>query len=376
MLAHPIGQVRTNSQMQPVSNMIRKHLAQPEGYAGGKHAALLRSEAGETTSRIIKLNANENPYEPLPEIAASLANLAVQEYPDQNLVRIREALSEYTGFDPSRIIAGAGGDEIIELMVKLFINPGDSMIDCPPTFGMYEFCAKIADAQLIKVDRKPDWSVGVAEVVETVQEYRSKIVFLASPNNPTGNSLTEAEARGILDTGVVLVVDETYYEFCGKTLARLIDDYENLMIVRSFSKWAGIAGLRIGYAISSEVIIDHLMSIKQPYNVSTAAEAAAIAAIQHRAVLGERIETIVAERQRIEQIITSLDGVSYWQSDANYLLLSFQRRTGNEVYAALAKRGIFVRQFDSPSLANTVRLSIGTPEQNDLVIKALRQIFV
>ena len=361
--------------MQPVSNKIRKHLAQPERYAGGKHAALLRSEAGETATRILKLNANENPYEPLPQIAASLADLAVQEYPDQNLVRIRQVLSEYTGFDPSRIIAGSGGDEIIELMVKLFIDPGDSMIDCPPTFGMYEFCAKIAGARLLKVDRKPDWSIAVSEVAETVREHGSKIVFLASPNNPTGNSLSEDEARGILDTGVVLVVDETYYEFCGKTLAHLIDEYENLMIVRSFSKWAGIAGLRIGYAISSEIIIEHLMTIKQPYNVSTAAEAAAIAAIQHRAELGQRITTIVAERQRVEHAIDALPGVDYSQSDANYLLLRFQQRTGNEVYAALAERGIFVRQFDSPTLAHTVRLSIGTPDQNDLVIEALQQIF-
>lgn len=360
--------------VQSVSDKIRKHLLQPEGYAGGKHAALLRDEAGRSTTRIIKLNANENPYEPLPQIAASLANLSIQEYPDQNLVRIRDALSEYTGFHPSRIIAGSGGDEIIELMVKLFIDPGDSMIDCPPTFGMYEFCAKIADARLIKVARNPDWSVAVGEVAETVREHGSKIVFLASPNNPTGNLLTEDEARGILDTGVILVIDETYYEFCGKTMAHLIDDYDNLMIVRSFSKWAGIAGLRIGYAISSETIIGHLMSIKQPYNVSIAAEAAAIAAIEHRAELGQRIATIISERKRIERVITSLPGVTYSPSDANYLLLRFDNHTGDVVYSALAERGIFVRQFDSPSLTHSIRLSIGTPEQNDLVIEALRQL--
>ena len=360
--------------MTPVSDKIRKHLLQPEGYAGGKHAALLRSEAGQSAGRILKLNANENPYEPLPQITASLANLAVQEYPDQNLVRIRDALSEYTGFDPSRIIAGSGGDEIIELMVTLFIDPGDSMIDCPPTFGMYEFCAKIAEARLIKVARNPDWAVDVDSVARTVREHGSKIVFLASPNNPTGNLLTEVEARGILETGVVLVVDETYYEFCGETLAHLISEFDNLMIVRSFSKWAGIAGLRIGYAISSDTIIGHLMSIKQPYNVSIAAEAAAVAAIQHRAELGQRIATIVSERRRIEGVIDTLPGVTYSHSDANFLLLRFDERTGDEVYAALAARGIFVRQFDSPTLQRTVRLSIGTPEQNDLVVAALREI--
>ena len=360
--------------MPNVRDMIRKHLAQPEGYAGGKHTDILRSEAGVATSQIIKLNANENPYEPLPQISAALVDLPVQEYPDQNLVRIRQTLSEYTGIDPSRIIAGSGGDEIIELMVKLFVNPGDSMIDCPPTFGMYEFCAKIADAELLMVERHNDWSVDVDSVVGTVRDRGSKIVFLASPNNPTGNSLTDQEARMILESGVILVVDETYYEFCGMTLAHLIGEYENLMVVRSFSKWAGIAGLRIGYALSSELIIGHLMSIKQPYNVSIAAEAAAIAAIQHRDSLARRIDTIISERGRLEGVIDELPGVRYWPSDANYLLLHFDSLSGDDVYSALAERGIFVRQFDTHRLERAVRLSIGTPEQNDIVISALRDI--
>ena len=361
--------------MPDVREMIRKHLVQPAGYAGGKHAAILRDEAGGAAGQIIKLNANENPYEPLPEISDALAGLPVQEYPDQNLVRIREVLSDYTGVEPTRIIAGSGGDEIIELMVKLFIDPGDSMIDCPPTFGMYEFCAKIADAELIEVERNEDWTVNANAVAQTVKDCGSKIVFLASPNNPTGNSLSEAEARVILDTGVILVVDETYFEFYGQSLAHLIDDYENLMVVRSFSKWAGIAGLRIGYAISSELVIGHLMTIKQPYNVSIAAEAAAIAAIQNRERLRERIATILSERGRIERVVDDLPGVMYWPSDANYLLLGFESVTGDEVYAALAERGIFVRQFDTPRLTRAIRLSIGTPEQNDIVIAALREIF-
>ena len=361
--------------MPNVREMIRKHLAQPAGYAGGKHTAVLRAEAGGAARQILKLNANENPYEPLPEISAVLADLPVQEYPDQNLVRIREVLSDYTGVEPARIIAGSGGDEIIELMVRLFIDPGDSMIDCPPTFGMYEFCAKIADAELIKVERNDDWTVNAEAVAKTVEDSGSKIVFLASPNNPTGNSLSEAEARVILGTGVILVVDETYFEFCGKSLAHLIDEYENLMVVRSFSKWAGIAGLRIGYAISSELVIGHLMTIKQPYNVSIAAEAAAIAAIGNRSLLQDRIATILSERRRIERVIDDMPGVRYWLSDANYLLLGFETMTGDEVYSALAERGIFVRQFDTPRLTRAIRLSIGTPKQNDVVVAALREIF-
>ena len=360
--------------MADVRDMIRDHLAQPEGYAGGKHAAILRSEAGESATQIIKLNANENPYPPLPQLKAALADLPIQEYPDQDLVRIRQALSDYTGVDPSRIIAGSGGDEMIQLMVTLFVDPGDTMIDCPPTFGMYEFCAQIAEAELLTVERLDDWSVDVDSVAKTVRERGSKIVFLASPNNPTGNSLSEAEARGILDSGVILVVDETYYEFCDKTLAHLIDEYENLMILRSFSKWAGIAGLRVGYAISSELIIGHLMTIKQPYNVSIAAEAAAVAAIENKTELRERIATLISERGRIEHAVSNMQGITFAPSDANYLLLTFDELTGDEVYAAFAERGIFIRQFSGDRLTQSIRLSIGTPEQNEMVIAALEEI--
>lgn len=360
--------------MTSVRDMIRSHLAQPEGYAGGKHAAVLRREAGEQAQSIIKLNANENPYDPLPAFSEALANLPVNEYPDQHLVRIRSVLSDYTGARAERIIAGSGCDEIIELIVKLFIEPGDSMIDCPPTFGMYEFFAKISDAEMTLVQRNDDWSVDVDAVVETVATRGSKIVFLASPNNPTGNLLTESEARAILDSGVILVVDETYHEFCRETLAGLVDDYENLVVLRSFSKWAGIAGLRIGYGIGSELVVEHLMSIKQPYNVSIAAEAAAVAAIDHRTELHARIDTIIAERRRIEQALGQLPGVTYARSDANFLLITFQHLTGDDVYAALSERGIFVRQFSGDRLGNSIRLSIGTPSQNDRVIAALNEV--
>ncbi|MYA60663.1 MAG: aminotransferase class I/II-fold pyridoxal phosphate-dependent enzyme, partial [Chloroflexi bacterium] len=272
------------------------------------------------------------------------------------------------------VIAGSGGDEIIELLTKLFVAPGDSMIDCPPTFGMYEFCARISEAQLIPVERHDDWEIDIDATTAEIERTGAKILFIASPNNPTGNLLPDEDARAILDTGIVLVVDETYYEFCGETSAGLLDEYENLVVLRSFSKWAGIAGLRVGYAIGSELIVDHLMTIKQPYNLNIAAESAALAALQHQEKLLARIDTLTAERRRVEAVIDELDGITYSPSTANFLLMRFDRFTGDEAYELFARRGIFARKFSGRRLENSIRVSVGTPPQNDLVIDGLHDL--
>ena len=248
------------------------------------------------------------------------------------------------------------------------------MIDCPPTFGMYEFCARISEAELVAVERRDDWELDIEATVGAIERTGAKLLFIASPNNPTGNLLPESDARAILETGVVLVVDETYYEFCGETTAGLLDEYENLVVIRSFSKWAGIAGLRIGYALGSELIVDHLMTIKQPYNLNIAAESAGIAALENKVKLLARIDTLTAERKRIESVIDELNGVSYSPSTANFLLIKFEHRSGDEAYELLARRGIFARKFSGRRLENSIRVSVGTPPQNDLVISALQEI--
>ncbi len=360
--------------MRDLRDMMRPHLYNPQGYVGAQHSDHLATSAGIDPADVIRLNANENPYDPLPEITDALIGLPIHEYPDQDLVRMRSALSDYTGRPPEQVIAGSGGDEIIELLTKLFVAPGDSMIDCPPTFGMYEFCARISEAKLIPVERRDDWELDIDATTTEIERTSAKILFIASPNNPTGNLLPEKDARAILDTGIVLVVDETYYEFCGETTAGLLDEYENLVVLRSFSKWAGIAGLRVGYAIGSELIVDHLMTIKQPYNLNIAAESAALAALKHKEKLLARIDTLTAERMRVEAVIDELDGISYSPSSANYLLMKFARFTGDEAYDVFARRGIFARKFSGRRLENSIRVSVGTPPQNDVVIDALHDL--
>ena len=257
--------------------------------------------------------------------------------------------------------------------MRLFIAPGQKVLDCEPTFGMYSFSARLAEAEIVSVPRNSTWDIDIPAMLEAIDD-SARIVFLASPNNPTGNLLTERDARALLKTGVIVCVDETYYEFSGSTLSPLLDEYENLVILRSFSKWAGIAGLRVGYAIASSELIGHLMDIKQPYNINIAGEAAVLAALEHRGELLGRAATLIEQRKRLDAVVDEFPGISYYPSEANFLLCRFERRTAEEAYVGLAQRGIFVRRFPQTVLDSSLRISTGTPEQTDLLIDALRRV--
>ena len=359
--------------MSQIEKLMRSHMVNFATYHGVDPSEELARKAGIKPEDVIRLNANENPYGPLDKVSAALSGLPLHLYPDPNQRKLRAALGEYTGQPVERIMAGAGGDEIIDLLMRLFIAPGQKVLDCEPTFGMYSFSARLAEAEIVSVPRNSTWDIDIPAMLEAIDD-SARIVFLASPNNPTGNLLTERDARALLKTGVIVCVDETYYEFSGSTLSPLLDEYENLVILRSFSKWAGIAGLRVGYAIASSELIGHLMDIKQPYNINIAGEAAVLAALEHRGELLERAATLIEQRKRLEAVVDEFPGISYYPSEANFLLCRFERRTAEEAYVGLAQRGIFVRRFPQAVLDSSLRISTGTPEQTDLLIDALRRV--
>jgi histidinol-phosphate aminotransferase len=359
--------------MSDITQLMRKHLVEVTTYSGVDPSEELARSAGIRPEDVIRLNANENPHGAPIEVVAALADLPLHEYPDPEQRELRKALSAYTDQPVERLIAGAGGDEIIDLLLRLFVEPGDKVIDCEPTFGMYGFCARIAAAEVVSLPRNDDWSIDLGAIRSAI-DVNTKIVFIASPNNPTGNSMSEAEAVGLLETGLIVAIDETYYEFSGTTLAHLAGDYENLVILRSFSKWAGIAGLRVGYAIGSEILVRHLMDIKQPYNINVAAAAAAKAALNASERLLAGAQSLIEQRRRIERAVDGIDGMTYYESDGNFLLCRFDNLTAREAYEYLARRGIFVRLFSYPRLEKCLRISAGTPEQTDRVIEALQEL--
>ena len=356
--------------MKDIDKLIRPHLVDVKTYGSMDPPEVLAERAGIPTDQIVKLNGNENPYGPSPKAAEAVAAVPLHVYPDPLQRSIRDSLSEYTGIGPEYLIAGAGADELIDLVFRLFISPGDRIVDCDPTFAMYGFLARVSDAEIAMAARDGRFDVDVKAIKQALDD-RTKIIFITSPNNPTGNVTGRDEVLELLDTGRVVVVDEAYFEFCGKTVAGLVHDHDNLIILRTLSKWAGLAGLRFGYGIMSPKVVQHLIDIKSPYNINVAAEAAAKASLGDAAALLANVEKIVAERERIFSALDTMPGVTPWPSYGNFILCQVAPGTANEVYEGLASRGVFVRMFDSARLADCFRVAVGTQSESDAFLDAL-----
>ena len=360
--------------MVDIDKLVRPHLASIETYTPVDPPELLAKKAGIPEDQVIKLNGNENPYGASPKAIAAVSKAALHVYPDPAQRSVRAALAGYTGLGVEHIVAGAGSDELIDLLFRLFVSTGDTIIDSEPTFGMYDFGARLAGAKIALVPRDERFDVDIAGVVSAAREHDAKLVFVASPNNPTGNLTPEEGVRELLAAGLVVVVDEAYYEFCGVTMAGLVPEHENLVVLRTMSKWAGLAGLRIGYGLMSPGLVQHIMDIKSPYNVNVAAEAALLASLDDTEELLGRVETIVAERDRVMAFLVAMPGVSPWPSSGNFILCSFDSGRAGEIYDGLAARGIFVRRFSTERLQNTFRITIGSPAENDAVIATMRSL--
>jgi histidinol-phosphate aminotransferase len=238
---------------------------------------------------------------------------------------------------------------------------------------MYAFSAEVCGGNVKSVPRNEIFDIDVEATVAAVDE-KTKAIFLASPNNPTGNTASEEQIRALLGTGVIVVVDETYYEFCGHTMLSLVDEYQNLIILRTFSKWAGLAGLRIGLGVMHSDIALTMMSMKSPYNVNLAAEVALLASLGDRPTLLGRVQAIVAERKRMIGLLEKIPGIQVWPSQANFILCRLPEGRGQEIFEGLCRRGIFLRYFNTPQLRDYVRASVGFPEQTDQVVKALSEL--
>ena len=360
----------------PVNNierLIKPHLVDIKTYDPVDPPELLAKRAGIPEDKIIKLNGNENPYGGSPKASAALAKTPLHIYPDPLQRKIRSALAGYTGMEQEYIIAGAGSDELIDLLFRLFISPGDRILDCDPTFAMYGFCARVAGGEVELVPRDELFEIDVNAVKDAIDS-KTKVIFVSSPNNPTGNLASEEQVRALLETGLIIVVDEAYYEFSKQTVAGLTPDYDNLVVLRTMSKWAGLAGLRIGYGIMSPSLVQHIIDIKSPYNVNVAAEAALLASLEDAPALLDNVNLIMEESKRMFSLLEAIPGVTPWPTYGNFILCQFAPGRANAIYEGLASRGIFVRNFGSERLQDCFRIGVGTPEQTDALIEAMKEL--
>jgi histidinol-phosphate aminotransferase len=320
---------------------IRNHLEAMPPYIPIEPFEVLSARIGRDASQIIKLDANENPFQYL--------------------------------------LAGSGADELIDLLMRLILEPGDCVLSCPPTFGMYSFDAELNAARVIEVPRDEDFSLDLDAICEAVKRHRPKILFVATPNNPDGSLLDTKVIDKLLELPLLVVLDEAYIEFAGEHLGaglsriRDVPARENLIVLRTFSKWAGLAGLRVGYGAFPLWLMPTLWKAKQPYNVNVAASVAAITSLQHIDQLTPVVELLRAERARLFSALQAIPYLKPSPSQSNFILCRIHGRDAAELKSRLAEEyGIFIRYFNKPGLSDHIRISVGRPQDTDVLLDALR----
>lgn len=356
---------------------VRSDIVGMEAYIPILPYDVLSEQLGLPEDALIKLDANENPYGAPPAVRRALADLRhAHIYPDPESRHLRRALAAFHGLPAENILAGAGADELIDLILRLFLAPGDRVLNCPPTFGMYAFDTRVNGGVVVDVPRQPDFSLDLDAICRAVDEAQPKLLFLATPNNPDGSLLDDDALARLLSLPLYVVLDEAYVEFAirGSSHIGLVVEHTNLIVLRTFSKWAGLAGLRVGYGVFPAHLMPHLWKIKQPYNVSAAASAAALAALEHADELAAITARIVAERERLSVGLRAIPWLQPYPSQANFVLCRVVGREAAAVKAALARRGVLIRYFDKPGLRDHIRISVGQPEHTDALLVALQEI--
>jgi histidinol-phosphate aminotransferase len=356
---------------------IRADIAAMEAYTPTSSLEIFAEKLGFPVDKLIKLDANENPYGPSPKARAALASMAYTHiYPDPEASKLRPLLADYVGVDADHILVGAGADELIELILQLFVEPGDTIINTPPTFSMYAFDAPLAFARVVNVERRADFSLDVDAIAAAAQETGAKLLFVCSPNNPDGSLIPAETLDRLLDLPLVVVLDEAYIEFSETASAAVrVPETSNLIVLRTFSKWAGLAGLRVGYGIFPREIIAHLRKIKQPYNLNAAADAAARASLEDLPYLRANVQRLIAERARLETELARFPFLKPYPSRSNFVLCRVEGISAADLRQRLAQEhGIVIRYYNKSRLRDCVRISAGKPEQTDALLAALKEI--
>jgi histidinol-phosphate aminotransferase len=357
-----------------IERLVKIDMSRFGVYSACKSPDVIARQLGIPEADIIKLDANENPYGCSPRVNEALAHYPyLNIYPDSNQTELRESLSEYTGLSPDYLVAGNGSDELIDLLLRMFLEPGDEVIVNVPTFDMYRFSTEVCRGKVVNVLRKKNFEVDV-EAIKSAVTPRTRLIFVTSPNNPTGTIISQSDILELLTLGLPLVVDEAYYEFSGNTVISLVKHYSNLIVLRTFSKWAGLAGLRIGYGAFPLKIADILMKIKPPYSINMAASLAARISINERAYLLGTVDKMIQERTHMFDKLNKLSFLKTVPSQANFILCEVTRGDAKQLQDALESRGILVRYYNTPLLRNYIRISTGKPQQTDQIIQALYEI--
>ncbi len=337
-------------------HLARKNIQNLKPYSSARHEF-------KGTAKVY-LDANESPF-----------NNGMNRYPDPMQWKVKKPLAGIKGVQPENIFLGNGSDEPIDLLMRIFCEPGiDNIITLPPTYGMYQVSADINNVAIKKVNLTTDYQLDVENILAAADEH-SKILFICSPNNPTGNSVDRDDIETLIQgfKGIV-VIDEAYIDFSSEeSCVEFINQYPNVVVLQTFSKAWGMANIRLGQAYANTEMIDLLNKVKPPYNISELTQKAALLAFKHRNKVRESVATILRERSRVEDNLSRYDFVKeVYPSDANFILAKVEKP--NRLYDFLVSKGIIVRNRSTVTLCEgCLRFTIGQPKENDLLIEALKE---
>jgi histidinol-phosphate aminotransferase len=341
-----------------IENLIRPSIKALKPYSSA------RDEFKGLKNDMIFLDANENPFEN-----------GVNRYPDPQQIELKQVLSKLKSIPTENMLLGNGSDEVLDLIIRMFCEPNkDNVIILPPTYGMYEVLANVNAVKTIKIELSEGFQPKVEQIL-TASNANSKILFLCSPNNPTGNSFNENEVEALLTKfkGIV-VIDEAYIDFSEQeSWSKRLEEFSNLVITQTLSKAYGMAGIRLGICFASAEIISVLNKIKPPYNVNELTQRKAIEELKKGNVKNQ-IHALLEERNLLIQVLTQIDFVEkVYSSDANFVLVKVD--DANKRYNQIMEKGIIIRnRTNQPLCENCLRLTIGTSEENKTLISVLKSI--
>ena len=326
-----------------------------------------------------RMNTNETPYAPpvalVEEVAEQLKTVALNRYPDRDAVDLFDALSTHLGWPREGLWVANGSNEVFMHLFLGFGGPSRSALLFEPTYAVHSLIPRIAQTRLTQQDRAPDFTIDVDAALDAIDKEQPEIVIVCSPNNPTGMCEPLEATRALLERAPgIVVVDEAYMEFSdpAKSVRPLLDEYENLVLVKTFSKAWRLAGVRIGYMLAAPGLIDALARVRLPYHLSAITQLVGVAAIRHSTETLELVDAIARERDRITKGLADA-GIVHYPSDANFVL--FAVKDAEDVWKQLLERGVLVRRYaGDPRLDNCLRVTAGLPEETDAFLDALREV--
>lgn len=331
------------------------------------------------TTQAVRLDKGELPFPPSDLVIKALIGAVSQinRYPDLMGGSLRDSLAHYTSTQSEQIIIGNGSDDLIELILKVFVSPGDEVLLPIPTFFVYEFATNVVGGKPIFVPRDAQFDVEIEQLLSQVTA-KTKVIFLANPNNPTANLISREKIISLLkQVDCLVVVDECYYEIAGETVIDLIEEYPHLLVLRSFSKSFGLAGIRLGYAVANATTIDYLYRLAQLFPVNKLALIAGEAALQDLNYIQENLKKIYLEREKLKNDLTDL-GLIVYPSATNFLFVKTIGISSQELVEKIAKREIYVADFGLKQGLDGCyfRTSVGSAKENQQLVEALKEILV